>query len=124
MVGNSARYSLDGSALAMLGFGVRDIRIGPREFDLIRQSTAPTWLDWFDRYELLALLERQAMLVESDEPILALVALRQATDQFGGQGIAVPDATGPHEAVEQLSARVDEWIAGTAKRLAGRAIVL
>jgi hypothetical protein len=124
MVASSSRFALAGTARATLGFAVRDLQLGPGAHDLIRQSTAPTWLDWFDRFALLRLLERAAVQLEAGDPIAALLAIRTADDAFRSQGIPIPDATGSHESSDELMQRIGEWTGGCARRLAGLAIVL
>jgi hypothetical protein len=123
-VGSSPRHALAGSTRALLGFALQDLRVTDRKVELARQSNAPAWLDWFDRFTLIRLLESAADHIEGDDPVAALLLLRTTADAFLEAGIAVPDVTGSHESSGMLAARIAEWIAGTANRLAGRAAVL
>lgn len=121
--GNALRFELSALARLQLRVPMRELRIGPREFDVARTADAPPWIDWDQRYRLMRVLANAATALEAGSMFTSLASLLQADDEFSALSLPAPASIARGEADEQVIARVAEWIERADTRLTGRGLL-
>ena len=117
--GNAYRFELTDAGRVVIGAPIRLVSIGPRDVDLMRVSSAPSWIDWSERFDLLFLLAHAERRMEDGDPLTALAELRHAEHLLRELSLTVPAPLAAGESLDEAVARMEGWLPDASRRVAG-----
>lgn len=122
-LGNATRYGLTTHARTELTTPIVEHMTGSRAGDAIRKPSAPTWIDWQPRFELLWHVAEAAAALDAGDLIGAIATLRAREESFRAAHMSVPPAYRPSDDPGDHESTLVEFIADAVQNVGGRAIL-